>query len=235
MKDQLSDKRQPAAMTMSTTNQATELAKILEEDIALGRLHPRERLVEEELMNRFDAKKHIVRSALAELERMGLVVRIPHRGALVKDITPADVDHIYFLRELLERAAVSQIPLPPPSSLISALEKIQQRHDQAVNGQKLTEVFRLNNLFHETLFRGCGNSYLADAIIDAQQKAHSVRSYAISDPKLLERVRKDHWAIINALRNGDRARLAEICSSHLKPSQQAYKEDYFRRFNSDKV
>lgn len=230
-----SDKRQPAAVATSTTAQAADLAKTLEEEIALGRLHPRERLIEEELMRRFDAKKHVVRSALSELERMGLVVRIPHRGALVKDITPSDVDHIYFLRELLERAAVSQLPLPPPPSLVSDLEAIQRRHDEAAKAHRLSDVFRLNNLFHETFFRGCGNPYLVDAIIDAQQKAHSVRSYAISDPKLLERVRKDHWAMIDALRDGDRDRLAEICGNHLKPSQQAYKEEYFRRFNNDRV
>lgn len=231
MADVRATETQDGSPSTRSSAQADNVTRILEEEIALGRLHPRERLIEEDLMRRFAAKKHVVRAALGELERMGLVVRIPHRGAMVKDITPSDVDHIYFLRELLERAAVSQITLPPPPLLVDALEDIQRRHDAAVEAQDLSRVFRLNNAFHQTFFNGCGNPYLAAAIVDAQQKAHAVRSYAIAQPGLLERVRKDHWAMIQALKVGDRERLAEICSSHLRPSKDAYTADYFRRFH----
>src|SRR5260370_30250322 len=47
----------------------------LEEDVVFGRLHPRERLVEDDLMARFDVKRHIAREALAALDRMGASVR----------------------------------------------------------------------------------------------------------------------------------------------------------------
>jgi DNA-binding GntR family transcriptional regulator len=49
------------------------LVSSLEEDIVLGRLHPRERLIEDELMRRFAAKRHVVRRALADLQQMGIV------------------------------------------------------------------------------------------------------------------------------------------------------------------
>jgi hypothetical protein len=57
----------------------------LETDIVFGRLLSRERLVEDELVTRFGAKRHIVRQALGELERMGLVNRARNRGAAVAD------------------------------------------------------------------------------------------------------------------------------------------------------
>ena len=50
----------------------------------LGRLHPRERLIEDELMRRFGVKRHVVRRGLADLERMGVVERVPNRGAMVR-------------------------------------------------------------------------------------------------------------------------------------------------------
>ncbi|MCP3055496.1 GntR family transcriptional regulator, partial [Aurantimonas sp. LRZ36] len=61
-----------------------EIAAALEEEIVFGRLHPRERLIEEELASRFEAKRHIVRQALVELERLGLVERVRNRGAVVR-------------------------------------------------------------------------------------------------------------------------------------------------------
>ncbi len=52
-------------------NRVEQLTCQLEEDIALGRLKPRERLVEDELMSRFDAKRNVVRQVLFELESWG--------------------------------------------------------------------------------------------------------------------------------------------------------------------
>ena len=50
----------------------------LEEDIVLGYVHLRERLVEDALMERFAAKRYAVREALAQLARLGLVERLPN-------------------------------------------------------------------------------------------------------------------------------------------------------------
>ena len=60
---------------------AGEIAGALEEEIALGHLAPRERLVEEELAERFQVKRHVIRQALADLDAMGIIVRQPNRGA----------------------------------------------------------------------------------------------------------------------------------------------------------
>ena len=84
----------------------TDIVQRLEEEIALGLLRPRERLVEDDLLARFNVKRHVVRQVLAELEMMGMVTRRPNRGAVVRDFTTLEVEHIYFVRELLERAAV---------------------------------------------------------------------------------------------------------------------------------
>ena len=43
-----------------------------------------------------------VREAIGRLEQDGLVVRSPHRGAVVADLTPAELAHVYATRLLLE-------------------------------------------------------------------------------------------------------------------------------------
>src|ERR1043165_9801722 len=55
-----------------------DIVQRLEEEIALGLLSPRERLVEDDLLARFNVKRHVVRQALAELELMGMVIRRPN-------------------------------------------------------------------------------------------------------------------------------------------------------------
>src|SRR5215472_19295803 len=83
--------REPAAAAL--------IARRIEEDIVLGRRHPRERLIEQDLSDLFHTHRGDVRLALFELEKKGLVERIPNRGAMVRGLTPLDVRQIYAGRE----------------------------------------------------------------------------------------------------------------------------------------
>ena len=73
------------------------IARKLQEDIVLGRRHPRERLVEQDLCTAFDTHRGDVRLALFELEKMGIVEHIPNRGAIVRDLKPI----VYNLKDYL--------------------------------------------------------------------------------------------------------------------------------------
>src|ERR1700728_2839364 len=95
------------------------IARSLEEDIVLGRRHPRERLIEQDLCDRFHTHRGDVRLALFELEKKGIIERIPNRGAIVRDLTPAEVTAIYAVREELEVMAVRILPFPVASQSLA--------------------------------------------------------------------------------------------------------------------
>ena len=199
------------------------IADALEEDIVLGRLHPRERLTEQDLMAQFGAKRHTVRQALADLEVMGVVERIPNRGAQVRAYVPDAIDQIYAVRTLLECEAAAQVRFPAARTLIDDLGAIQAGHDAAVAAHDLRRAFRANVAFHTTLFAGCGNPILAEAIGDFARRVHGVRFYTLADPALLEKARLEHWAMIEALKQGDRKALIGLCRDHLPPAREAYR------------
>src|SRR5215470_3366175 len=108
------------------------IATSLEEDIVLGRRHPRERLIEQDLCDRFNTHRGDVRLALFELEKKGVVQRIPNRGAIVRDLTPQEVMEIYAVREELEVMAVRILPLPVAASDLVKLDALQRKHSAAV-------------------------------------------------------------------------------------------------------
>ncbi|EPC01440.1 hypothetical protein L861_05215 [Litchfieldella anticariensis FP35 = DSM 16096] len=203
-----------------------DIVAAIEEDIVLGRLNPKERLVEEDLMEQFGCKRHVVRQALFQLEDIGLVERIKNRGAFVKVYSPKEVEDLYAMRELLELAGAEAIPLPAPPEMIERLETIQRQHSEAVECQDLRRVFRLNIAFHRALFAATGNDYLSDSINEFAQKAHAIRFTAISDEASLERARDEHVAMIEAIKRQDRERLRELCRQHLVPSKERYIKMY---------
>ncbi|HEV3499222.1 MAG TPA: GntR family transcriptional regulator [Bradyrhizobium sp.] len=213
--------REPAAII---------IAKSIEEDIVLGRRQPRERLVEQDLCDLFQTHRGDVRLALFELEKKGLVERIPNRGALVRGLTPLEVQEIYAVREELEVMAVRIIPFPVNIKDIERLEQLQRQHTAAVSAGDLLTVFYSNLSFHQVLFGLCGNACLIETIDLLAQKVYGIRSYANAFPESLDRARRDHLDMIKALRGSRRDDLIGLTRRHLKPSPEAYIKAYERRF-----
>jgi DNA-binding GntR family transcriptional regulator len=216
--------REPVAAQM--------IARRIEEDIVLGRRQPRERLIEQDLCDLFRTHRGDVRLALFELEKKGLIERIPNRGAMVRGLTPLEVREIYAVREELEVMAVRIIPFPVEQKEIDRLEELQRQHSAAVAKGDLLTVFYSNLRFHQVLFGLCGNACLIETIELLAQKVHGIRSYAHAFPQSLDRARRDHLDMIKALRGARRDELIALTRRHLEPSPQAYIDAYERRFGN---
>jgi DNA-binding GntR family transcriptional regulator len=84
-----------------------ELAySILREAIITGALRPGQKLRQEAVAEAIGVSRIPVRSALMQLETEGLVVLQPHKGAVVRELTPERVTETYAVRTLLEVEAI---------------------------------------------------------------------------------------------------------------------------------
>ena len=215
---------------LSSDELARDITTRLEEGIVFGHLNPRERLMEEELAERYGTKRHVIRQALQELERLGLVERARNRGAVVKLYEAQEVEDIHAVRVLLEGHAASLIPLPLPEAAIARLRALQRRHAEATEQGDRREVFRANIEFHRALFDHCGNRALIEAITLFGQKSHAYRSIFVNDRDYLRWAAADHLSMIEAVEKGDRDRLVELCRAHLVPAKDHYIVTWRSRF-----
>lgn len=206
-----------------------QVANELRFDIVFGRLRPRERLVENDLAERFGVGRYLIRGALDELERQGFVVKRPNKGAMVREYTDEEIRQLYEMRSLLQREAAQRIPLEDTADLVHQLEEIQARYRKALDDHDLVAVSAANDAFHNRLFSACGNSFLAETIEQFWNKTAAIHSYAIADPSLAERSSAEHETMIAAIRAGDRETLVQIVVDHMKPALQAY-ESALRRW-----
>lgn len=205
-----------------TAQKLAPIVDALEEDILFGRLRTRERLIEDELIERFGATRHAVRQALVELERKGMVVREPNRGAVVRDFTRDEVEHICAVREMLHAQAAALIPMPVPASLLQRLERLHERHSHEVERGNLRGIHHANSRFHDALFEACGNPYLVQTIRDYAQMSLAFRCHVMVNPFLARRSRDEHGAMLAALKRGDRAKLVRLCTRHTQPAKEVY-------------
>ena len=175
-----------ADIPVNNVSSALVLQK-LENAILSGHFKPRERLVERDLLARFDVSRTIIREVLKMLEGKGLVKITPFRGAVVVDLTAEEVEQIFFLRQKLEAVAarlvvenITRIEIQRLKKLCKELEKhLTRRTDQMIEK---------DNEFHRALFHASGNSYLNEMIDHLSTKAHMVKFNAWSLPNRIERL-----------------------------------------------
>lgn len=200
------------------------IVRALEVDIVLGRLYPRERLVEEQLANRFGSSRHVARQALLELEMAGLVVREANKGATVCEYSAEEVNQLYQMREMVERQAAMLISLPIDPECHARLESICNEHAAAISSSDMLRVVAANKEFHQVVYRLCGNHFLADVIDEMAKKANLIRFTSSTDMASLQQARDEHYQILAALKEKNNERLAEISVKHLQPSRLMYLE-----------
>jgi len=207
--------------TPKQTNEQT-LTDLFEEDIIFGRLRPRERLVEDDLMERTGATRHAVRSALADMELRHLVIRVPNKGAQVRDFDREDVKQICDMRDWLHERAARAIRFPVDADWLEGLEQLQREHDAAVASSQPMAVHRTNSAFHAALFAGCENHYLAKTINEYAQLSLAYRCHLMTRSDLAHQAAAEHWQMIEALSHGDADKLAEVCVNHTKAARAVY-------------
>lgn len=208
-----------------------EIVGALEHDIIFGALHPRERLVEDELMLRFGSTRHRVRQSIEELVKSGLAVQERHKGARVRDYTPQEVADLYEIRHALQSQAISRLTFPIDLDTISDLKRTNEDHITASKTGNLREVFRLNSAFHGTFFRACGNELLAEAIQTYAWRTHPIRSRGFFDSKYRDMAAQDHRAMIKALIDEDRQTLLELNGIHINRPRDMYLNDGMQNSN----
>jgi DNA-binding GntR family transcriptional regulator len=205
---------------MSSVN-SIRITKEIEEAILSGRLKPRERLVETDLISQFGVSRTVIREGLKTLEAKGLILTAPYRGAIVADLTLEEIEQIYFVRTELEKIAARLVLKHISPKEIQDLKGLSKEVERHLRG-RTHQMIELDSEFHRAIFRACRNSYLYDMIDFLRTKAHIVRYNAWSLPHRIEQSIIEHREMIKAIESGNQSQLEKLIVRHLTFSKTSY-------------
>src|SRR5437868_3137895 len=92
----------------SSPSRADDLAHELQVEIVTGRIPLGTRLRQEDLAARYGVSRTPIREALRQLQAIGLVEQLGHRGALVRSFSPDECRNIFLVRAELEGLAAER-------------------------------------------------------------------------------------------------------------------------------
>lgn len=189
----------------------------LRDAILSGVLAGGEPLRQEEIAESFGVSRSPVREALRQLEGEGMVSFIPHRGAVVSELSHHEVQEITEIRVILETAAMRQaLPLLEEDDLERA-EEVLRRIDR--ERDLISFWSELNWRFHATLLAPAERPRLL-ALIKAQHDAFEryIRMHlALSD---YEKPQKEHYELLDLCRQKDTEAVLELLTRHIQDTSE---------------
>ena len=196
------------------------IVEVIRQAITSGDLSPGDRIVELKLAKQLGVGNTAVREALFELERAGLVTRIPNKGSFIAKMTLEDVQHIFRVRKELEALAVE---LAVEHASAADLDRLQGFVDAMKAAAETSdfELFYQHDLdFHRALWQLSGNRYLASSLETLVVPLFAfflIRTRLDYKVDLLGSARRHHQ-LLESIRNRDRVKdrmTASLDSSEL--------------------
>jgi DNA-binding GntR family transcriptional regulator len=125
-----------------------------------GEFAPGDPLVEASLAARFGVSRGPVRTALMELERVGLAQSLPRRGMQVSTLSEADFDELFDVIAGLERLAARAAAAHVTTEQVDDLNAMLDALDAAQHQGGPTEAVEADLELHRHLVRASGNRRL---------------------------------------------------------------------------
>ena len=200
---------------------ADRLQAEIADAIVRGRFLPGARLDEQGLADAFGTSRTPVREALRQLTVTGLVEMRPHRGAVVRTITPDELSHLFeTMAELeaglrtLRRAAHDRAGRRALAALHDGGEGLAAARDP--------ERYAAYNLeFHSAIYDGTANPHLAETTLAVRTRLAPFRGaqFRIPDRALGSQV--EHGRVVAALVAGDAPAAAARMREHVLTVREA--------------
>lgn len=210
------------APALSAPTRADLLAARLADEIVAGRLRPGEPLEEVPLAHAHGVSRTPVREALRRLEASGLVQTRPRRGAVVARPEPTRLREMFAVMAELEAMCASTCARSMGPAARRELEGLHRRMAAMVREGDVAAYRDANVAFHQALYAGAGNGYLAELAADTRRRLAPFRAAQLEAPERLRQSHEEHGAILVAILRGDAAEAARVMREHLGLTEAAW-------------
>lgn len=190
-----------------------QVTQRLREAIAVGALHPGQRLNQAELAERLGVSRMPIREALRRLEAEGLVVMQPYKGAVVAGLSAEELNEIYEMRIALEVLALRRSVPNMDDEALGEMRRLLEEMDR----EEDTGAWVVHNRrFHDLLYQRAERALLLDIIDNLRVKSDRFLRLFATRRDRTDHAQEEHWAIYEACRQRDVDAAARLLQGHLQ-------------------
>ena len=182
-----------------------QVASQIREAIKSGKLKPGDRLIETDLAREMNVGRNAVREAIRYIEKEGLVVTVPFKGAQVAAFNEKDLKDIYDVRNALETLALNTLSDKIDTQKINTLESVVKEMKAVSKNNDLQAIIDMDLKFHCTICELSENKVLMEAWLGLSNR---LRAFITSGETLYDEdtpgvILGTHYPVFEAIKKGD--------------------------------
>jgi DNA-binding GntR family transcriptional regulator len=186
-------------------------------EIVTGKLAGGERLMIDEIAERFGVSKIPVREALKALEAKGWVESAPRRGTYVRALSLSELHELFELRMIIEPETTALAAHRRRTVHLQQLAALIEESEAAIKVNDFVTSSRVNLEFHSVIAQAAGNQHAYDVIHDLELRL--ARYFFESEWNERSETAHEHLAIYEAIRDQRAEDAATITRNHLRHTE----------------
>ncbi|MBN2577714.1 MAG: GntR family transcriptional regulator [Pirellulales bacterium] len=187
--------------------------------ILSGEFQPGQRLVQQELAERFEVAQSVIRESLLELQFCGLVEAVDRLGMFVSGLDAKGLRHAYQIRELFEGLAARLCCESACRADLRELAELARKIFDLASRGDLEPMSQCDREFHFRLVQASGNPLLARLTEGYQMLGMFVR--ANRDPR---QIRDEHLEMLKTIEANRPAAAEDLARRHVREAWHAIEE-----------
>ncbi len=192
-----------------------ELVDALEQAIVTGALAPGARLDETTLAERYGVSRTPVREALNQLAASGLVELRPRRGAAVAAPDLKQLLEMFEVMAELEGLCGRLAARRMSNAERGVLRDAHRACERLVAAGDSDGYYAANVEFHEAIYTGCHNRFLAEQTRALRNRLAPYRRLQLRRVHRIDESFAEHAAVLAAIVAGDAAEADRLLQSHV--------------------
>ena len=200
---------------MQEPTKAEHIHRAIADDIVHGRLLPGAALDETTVAATFVVSRTPVREAIRQLAAIGLVKTQPRRGATVATVSARELDEMFAVMGEVEALCARWSALSMTGRERRALLALQSESEALVSVGGREAYVDFNNRFHDAIYYGANNRFLADLAMTIRRRCAPFRRAQFETLGRLAKSHTEHAAVVDAIQRGDAETAASEMRAHI--------------------
>lgn len=209
---------QTAGLDLAVVSLRARAAEVLCERLVQGYYPPGQRLSEAAIAQELEISRGPLREALRQLGSMGLIRHATNRGWHVPQLTRAEIQELYELREACEGMAARLAAERRTEGDISRLRATLQAARQVVGRVGAGYPQGAAADVHAVLLAVASNSLLEQRARETQQQLALARYRSAASERRAAAAFEEHHHIVEAIAAGHPAKAQRLVAEHIRNS-----------------
>lgn len=209
-----------SSLERSSITLADQILVQIQTSIIKGELPAGSKINEQALAEKYGISRGPTREALQTLERQRLVVRVPHVGARVAQLTVSELNDLYQLRSVLEGMAcelaatrITPLQLEKLQNLLAIQEAALAKGDTYFQEEGDVD-------FHYQIIQASGNKHLQETLVGGLYHLLRMYRYQCTNKNRPVKAIAEHRRIVDAIAQRDGELASLLMRRHIEQGRK---------------